>query len=65
MKLTLPPKLMVFSVPSSPLNASVLFCRFFFESHPVYDQTQGSGVVVLVTLRITPSYTLHYPVLLD
>jgi len=28
-----------------PLNANALFCRFFFESHPVYDQTQGSGAV--------------------
>ncbi len=26
------------------LNANVLFCRFFFESRPVYDQTQGSGI---------------------
>jgi hypothetical protein len=22
-------------------NANVLFCRFYFESHLVYDQTQG------------------------
>ncbi len=28
-----------------PLNANVIFCRFFFESHPVYDQTQGTGAV--------------------
>jgi NADH:ubiquinone oxidoreductase subunit 6 (subunit J) len=28
-----------------PLNASVLFCRFFLKSHPVLDQTQGSGAV--------------------
>jgi hypothetical protein len=28
-----------------PLNANVLFCRFCFESHPMYDQTQGSGAV--------------------
>jgi hypothetical protein len=27
------------------LNANVLFCRVFFQSHPVYDQTQGSGAV--------------------
>ncbi len=27
------------------LNASVLFCRFFFESHPVYDQTRGTDPV--------------------
>jgi hypothetical protein len=35
-------KLMVFSV-YPPLNANVLFCRVLFESHPVYDQTQGTG----------------------
>jgi len=30
------------------------FLGFFLESHPVYDQTQGSGVVfVLFTLWIT------------
>jgi hypothetical protein len=30
------------------------FVGFFLESHPVYDQTQGSGVVfVLLTLWIT------------
>jgi len=27
------------------LNANALICRFFFESHPVYDQTQGTGAV--------------------
>jgi len=28
------------------LNANVLFCRLFKKkSHPVYDQTQGSGAV--------------------
>jgi hypothetical protein len=27
------------------LNANGLFCRIFLESHPVYDQTQGSGAV--------------------
>jgi len=26
-----------------PLNANVVFCRFFFLSHPVYDQTQDTG----------------------
>ncbi len=26
-----------------PLNANVLFCRCFFESHPVYDQTRGNS----------------------
>jgi hypothetical protein len=30
---------------TSPLNANVLFCRFFFESHPVYDQTRGTHPV--------------------
>jgi len=34
------------SIP--PLNANVLFCRFFFSSHPVYDQTQGSGAVFVL-----------------
>jgi hypothetical protein len=28
-----------------PLNANVLFARFFFESHPAYDEAQGSGAV--------------------
>jgi hypothetical protein len=27
------------------VKTTVLFCRFFFESHPVLDQTQGSGAV--------------------
>jgi len=27
------------------LNAKINFCRVFFSSHPVYDQTQGSGAV--------------------
>jgi hypothetical protein len=27
------------------LNANVLFSRFFLKSHPVYDQTQGTGAV--------------------
>ncbi len=34
-----------FSEVRSPLNANVLFRRIFFESHPVYDQTQGTGAV--------------------
>jgi hypothetical protein len=34
-----------FSEVHSPLNANVLFYRIFFESHPVYDQTQGTGAV--------------------
>ncbi len=54
MKLSLPPKLMDFWVWIPPLNVvNVLFCRFFFESHPVYIQTQGSGAVFFLTLRIT------------
>jgi hypothetical protein len=32
------------------LKANVLFCRFFFESHSVLDQTQGTGVVLWKTL---------------
>ncbi len=36
---------------SSLLNANVLFCRFFVESHPVYDQTQSSGAVFLLLYR--------------
>jgi hypothetical protein len=28
-----------------PLKANVLFCRVFFESPPVSDQTQGFGAV--------------------
>ncbi len=36
------------------LNANVpFFSRFFFESHLVYDQTQGSGAVFVLLLRIT------------
>ncbi len=27
------------------LKANVLFCRFSFESHPVLDQTHGSGAM--------------------
>ncbi len=29
------------------------FFRGFFESHSVHDQTQGSGAVFFLTLRIT------------
>jgi hypothetical protein len=46
-----------FSEFHPPLNANVLFSQVFFESHPVYDQTQGpnSGFwcCVFLTLRIT------------
>ncbi len=42
------------------------FAGFFFESHLVYDQTQGSGAVflllcVFVTLRITLIYSFISP----
>jgi hypothetical protein len=30
------------------LSFTLLFCRFFFESHPVYDQTQASGAVFIL-----------------
>jgi hypothetical protein len=30
-----------------PLNNASVF--YFFESHPIYDQTQGSSVVVLTS----------------
>jgi hypothetical protein len=33
------------SLALRPLKANVLFCKFFFEFHPVLDQTQGSGAV--------------------
>jgi hypothetical protein len=32
-------------LPPPPLNANVLFLQGVFESHPVYDQTQGIGGV--------------------
>jgi hypothetical protein len=32
------------SLTPPPLKANVLFC-IFFESHPVLDQTQGTGAV--------------------
>ncbi len=47
MKLSLPPKFMVFSV-SPPLNANVLFCR-----HLLNEQTQGSWCCVFLMSRIT------------
>jgi hypothetical protein len=48
--------LMVFWV-SSPVEMLMYFCAgFFWESHPVYDQTQGSGAVFFLTLRITLIY---------
>jgi hypothetical protein len=44
LELRLAQKTVHFSVPP-PLKANVHFCRVFFESHPVLDQTQGSGAV--------------------
>jgi hypothetical protein len=44
MKLSLPSKLMVFWV-SSPTQCYCTFLQLFFKSHPVYDQTLGSGAV--------------------
>ncbi len=42
----LPPNLMVFWVSSPPWMLMYFFAGFFFvESHPVYDQTQGSDAV--------------------
>ncbi len=34
-----------------PLNANIPFLQVFFESHPVYDQTQGSGAVFFLLYR--------------
>jgi hypothetical protein len=39
-------------IPRLMLMLMYFFARFF-ESHPVYDQTQGSGAVFFFTLRIT------------
>jgi hypothetical protein len=41
------------TVVPQPLNANVFF--FFFESHPIYDQTHGCSVV-FVTLYIILFY---------
>jgi hypothetical protein len=48
MKLNLPQKSIVFwvSTPPPSSNANVLFGRVFFDTHPLYDQTQGSGAVI-------------------
>ncbi len=43
--------------PRSSLKANVHFRRFFSESHPVLDQTQGSGPVFSLTLRIVSIMT--------
>jgi hypothetical protein len=64
MKLSLSPKLMVFSVSGGPPGGGGGgggggVCRFFFQSHPVYDQTQGSGCCVCLTLRITLLHTTY------
>ncbi len=52
MKLSLLPKLTVFSQFHPPLNANVLF---FLKSRPVYDQTQGSGAVFSADLKTNSS----------
>jgi hypothetical protein len=38
------------SFTPTPLNANVLLSRFFYKSHLVYDQTQGSGAVFVLFL---------------
>ncbi len=52
-----------FSEFHPPLNASVhsstFFAGFFFESHPVYDQTQGSGGAVFFFLYTDNSWAAH------
>jgi hypothetical protein len=40
-----------FSEFHPPSNCNVLFSKFFFESHPVYDQTQGYGAVLFLLHR--------------
>jgi len=35
------------------LNVMYFLSQIFFESHLVYDQTQGSGAVFVLLLRIT------------
>jgi len=40
------------------LNANVLFCRFLFESYPVYDQTQGIWCCLFLTLLISLMYNI-------
>jgi hypothetical protein len=44
-KLSLPQKIGAFLSFTSLLNANVFYCKLFFESHPILDQTQGSGAV--------------------
>jgi hypothetical protein len=41
MKLSLPQKIGAFLSFTPLLNANVFFCKLFFESHPILDQTQG------------------------
>jgi hypothetical protein len=47
-EISLPPKLMVFWVSPSPWILMYFFAGFFFESHPVYDQTQGCGAMFVL-----------------
>jgi hypothetical protein len=44
MKLSLPQKIGFLSF-TPLLNANVFYCKLFFESHLILDQTQGSGAV--------------------
>jgi hypothetical protein len=34
-----------------PFNADVFLCKCFFESHPMYDQTQGLGAMFSLIYR--------------
>ncbi len=61
MKLSLLPKLMVCFLSFIPRRMLMyFFCRFFFQYHSVYDQTQGSGAVFFLLLRITLLSTWVY-----
>jgi hypothetical protein len=44
MKLSLPQKIGFLSF-TPLLNANVFYCKLFFESHLILDQTQGTGAV--------------------
>jgi hypothetical protein len=50
--------------PPLPLNGNVLFFLqvLFFESHPVYDQTEGSGVVFSLHFRDNSSLIAQFAV---
>jgi hypothetical protein len=40
-----------FQTPTPAFYANVLFLQVFFESHSMYDQTQGSGAVFSLLYR--------------